>query len=166
MRKYILACILMLGILLSGCNAKDIVKSLVEKAYKVTVNVENVVIKTSTEEFIITVKLLDTPLRLLKTTLGYVETKIKDQKVKDAIAKGIKAIDKIIVAVSSITPEKVNEVKVTVMSSLEDVKLALKFIGEYVGAQFPTVSIAANADVKNELTISCNDLSKLLDEAK
>jgi hypothetical protein len=81
MNKYILTAILMMGILLSGCNAKDIVKSLVEKAYKVTVNVENVVIKSSTEEFVITVKMLDTPLRLLKSTLGYVETKIKDQKV-------------------------------------------------------------------------------------
>jgi hypothetical protein len=166
MNKYILSAMLMLGVLISGCNAKDVVKSLVEKAYKVAVNVENVVTKSSTEEFVITVKMLDTPLRLLKSTLGYVETKIKDQKVKDAIAKGIVAIDKITVAVSSITPQKVNEAKVTVLSSLEDVKLALKFIGEYVGAQFPTVSVAANTDVKKELTISCNDLSKLLDEAK
>jgi len=166
MNKYILAGLLVMGLVVAGCNAKDIIKSLVEKAYKVTVNTENLVTKSSTEEFVLTVKLMDTPLKLLKATLGYVETKITDQKVKDAIAKGIKAIDKITTVVANITPEKVNEVKVTVLSSLEDVKIALKFIGEYVGAIFPTASVASNADPKKELNTSCDDLSKLLKEAK
>ena len=167
-------CNVLLGVLVSGlifltgCTAKDVVKNLVEKAYKVTVDSENVVLKASTSEFIVTAKVLDVPLKVVAATLTFIDTKVTDPKVKEAIAKAVKAIEVVNKAVADLTPEKVDKTKQLVIASLEDVKIALRFIGQYVGAKFPPDAemIATNVDPIKSLVSSSQALTDALNAVK
>lgn len=157
-------------LILTGCNAKETGKVLIEKTYKVVVNIENVIVKSSTSEFINTAKTLDVPLKLVGMALTYVEPKITDPKVKEAIASAVKGINKVSELIATLTPEKVDETKAQMIGSLENIKTALKFIGQYFGCQFPPdvamISARANTTAAQDLANAVKELEVVLKKCK
>jgi hypothetical protein len=161
MYKMILAVMVGCALMFSGCSAKETIKSVILKSYNVTCSAENVVKNTSTTNFVITAQLLETPLGLLGSALIYIDAKVTDPKVKEVIQKAITAIAKVKAALKEVTPEKVDATKVTVIDALENVKTALKFIGEYFHVEFPP-TVASNADPLKQLKDASDELSALL----
>ena len=167
MFKYItIALLCMLVFIVTGCSAKSVIKSLVEKSYNVTCRIENVVQESDTEELITTVKLFETPLKVLKTAVDFMSSKVKDEKIKVALLKASATIDDINKAIESLNPQTIDATKAEIIIGLEELKVALKFIGQYVGAEFDKVIIAANSDPKKNLEDAAKDLEDLLQKVQ
>jgi len=163
--SYIIA-LFCLVVLLSGCSAKGIVKALVEKSYNVVCKVETVVQNTNTDELITTVKLFETPLKVLKTAVDYISVKVKDAKVKIALEKATKTIQEINTAIENLTPATIDTTKAQITIALGELKVALKFIGEYVGADIKDVIITSSIDHIQSLAIAVQELEVILNKIK
>ena len=92
--------------------------------------------------------------------------KVEDPKVKEAIVKAVGGIKEIEKAIEGLDVNSVDEAKVKIIDALEDVKVSLKFVGEFVGADLTEVVMAADSDPIEELGKAYDDLDAFMKKNK
>jgi hypothetical protein len=153
----------------AGCSLKDAAKSVLVKTYTVCDNLQQVVVKADTQQFVAIAQTIKSTLGVVNTALLYIDANTSNEKVKAAVEKAMVAINDINNVIAKLTPENVDATKAKIIASIDEVKNGLKFISDLLGVELPNTTVASNVEVKElqtNLEKVTQDLQKYLDSLK
>jgi hypothetical protein len=156
----ILACIIM-AVGFVGCNTSDVLTSVVQKTYSLTLTAQNVVTTANATNMATIATVLNVSLGVVDSALAYVTPKVTSQKVLDAIAKARASIVTVRTALTNLTPATLEQTRQTILASIDVMKSTVVSVADYFKIPLPVTMKASTGDPIKDLKDANDALSEI-----
>jgi len=126
-------------LLLTSC---DPLKPVINKAYGLTVKVEQYVADVETTELVAKVDTLKPPLNILIQAINYIEGQTSKKDVKTSLGKISDVLETVVLVTDEVTDENVEAQKQIILNKIAEVKVTIEEVAKNLNINISTPRVA------------------------